>query len=97
MISQEGTPGDIGSIGTPFCMGKPQPPGTVTHTIFLPTDLHRKVSAVAPDGKTADDVIVECVEEAMRERYKEWILNEAQKEGVDVSIAPKQVKKVQRS
>jgi hypothetical protein len=78
-------------------MGKAQPPGTVTHTVFLPTDLHRKVSAVAPIGKTADDVIVECVEESMKQRYKEWLLNEAGKEGVDVSSTLKQTRKVPKS
>jgi hypothetical protein len=78
-------------------MGKPQPPGTVTHTVFLPAELHRKVAAVAPAGKSADDVIVECVEEAMKLRYKEWLLNEAEKEGVNVSSTLKQARKIQKS
>ena len=78
-------------------MGKPQPPGTVTHTIFLPAELHRKVATVAPVGKTPDDVIVECVEEAMKQRYKEWLMIEVGKEGVDVSSTLKQTRKVQKS
>jgi len=65
-------------------MGKIQPPGTVTHTVFLPTELHKKVSAVAPDGQTADDIIVECVKEAMEKRWKDWLAQEAKKEGCEL-------------
>ena len=83
--SQQGNHVHIGIIGTPPQMGKTQPPGTVTHTVFLPTDLHRKVTAIAPDGRTADDVIIECVRDSMEQRWKEWLKKEAGKVGCNLT------------
>jgi hypothetical protein len=56
-------------------MGKPQPPDTVSHHIFLPAEVHKKVTALAKYGK-ADDLIVECVAEAIEPRWKRWLKQE---------------------
>jgi len=64
-------------------VAKTQPPGTVSHYIFLPIELHEKVTTVAKYG-TADDLIVECVSEAMEKRWREWVKQQAKKLGYDL-------------
>jgi len=61
-------------------MPKTKPPGTVTHTIFLPEEIHRQVTTVAKYGE-ADDLIVECVAEGMRQRWAKFIKGEYKKLG----------------
>jgi len=61
-------------------MAKIKPPGTVTHQIFLPEALHKKITSVAAYG-TADDLIVECVSEAMEKRWNEWLKQQAKESG----------------
>jgi hypothetical protein len=57
---------------------KKKPPGTVTHQIFLPEELHKKVATVAPYG-SVDDLIIECVAEAMEPRWQNWLRREVEK------------------
>lgn len=64
-------------------MAKHQPPGTKSHYIFLPTELHERVTSVAKYGK-ADDLIVECIAEAMERRWREWVKQQAKKLGYDL-------------
>lgn len=64
-------------------MGKPRPPGTVPHTIFLPEELHKRVKAMASHG-TTDDLIIECVKEGMEKRWKEWVKQQARDLGMAV-------------
>lgn len=59
-------------------MAKPKPAGTVTHTIFLPEAVHKQIIALAPYGE-ADDLIVECVVEAIKPRWEQWITDECEK------------------
>ena len=59
-------------------MGKKQPEGTIAHTIFLPEDVHKQVTTLADYGK-ADDLIVECVAEAMKPRWKKWLRQQIEK------------------
>lgn len=66
-------------------MAKKQPPGTVPHTIFLPEELHGRVKAMAPYG-TADDLIVECVKEAIEGRWREWVKKQAKQIGYDLVV-----------
>jgi len=64
-------------------MGKAQPKDTVSHYIFLPKELHERVTKVAKYGE-ADDLIIECVSEAMEKRWREWLRHEAKKLGYDL-------------
>jgi len=64
-------------------MPKQRPPGTVTHTIFLPDEVHKQVTTVAGYG-AVDDLIVECVKEAMEGRWREWVKQQAKKLGYDL-------------
>jgi len=64
-------------------MAKTKPPGTITHQIFVPAALHNKLTAVAPYG-TADDLIIECITEAMEKRWIEWMKREAKEMGYDL-------------
>lgn len=59
-------------------MAKKQPVGTVSHTIFLPEELHKQVSVVAGYGH-ADELIVECLTEAMKLRWVRWVRQENEK------------------
>jgi len=59
-------------------MPKKKPPGTVSHTVFLPEDLHKKVTTLAKYGE-ADDLIVECTAEAIEPRWKRWLRQEMSK------------------
>lgn len=63
-------------------MPKQKPPGTVTHTIFLPEAVHKQVATIAGYGE-ADDLIVECVTEAMKPRWEKWLKREYKKLGYD--------------
>jgi hypothetical protein len=56
-------------------MAKQQPPNTKGHTLFLPNELHRKIKVLTKYG-TADDLIIECVEEGISLRWKDWIAQE---------------------
>jgi hypothetical protein len=64
-------------------MAKTKPPGTVSHQIFVPEALHHKLTAVAPYG-TVDDLIIECITEAMEKRWIEWMKREAKEMGYDL-------------
>jgi hypothetical protein len=59
-------------------MAKKKPDGTVTHTIFLPDEVHKQVAAIAGYGN-ADDLIIECVREAMKPRWAKWLKQELKK------------------
>jgi hypothetical protein len=59
-------------------MAKKKPPNTVTHQVFLPDELHRKVTALANYGQ-ADDFIVECLMEAIEPRRQQWLEKEVAK------------------
>lgn len=59
-------------------MPKEKPPGTITHTVYLPEQLHKQVATVAGYGK-ADDLIIECVTEAMKSRWAKWLKQEVKK------------------
>jgi hypothetical protein len=59
-------------------MPKTKPPGTVSHQIFLPEELHKQVTTVASYGQ-ADDLIVECIAEAMKPRWQKWLKREVKK------------------
>jgi hypothetical protein len=63
-------------------MPKQKPPGTVTHTIFLPNAVHKQVAAVAGHGGV-DDLIIECVTEAMKPRWAKWLKQEYKKLSYD--------------
>lgn len=56
-------------------MGKTKPPDCVSHQIFLPNEVHKKVTTLAKYGE-ADSLIVECVIEAIEPRWKQWIAQE---------------------
>ena len=56
-------------------MPKQKTPGTVTHTIFLPEEVHRQITRITPYGG-ANDLIVECVTEAIKPRYQRWVKQE---------------------
>jgi hypothetical protein len=56
-------------------MAKKKPEGTVSHQIFLSTELHKRVTTLAEYGK-ADSLIVECVTEAIEPRWKRWLKKE---------------------
>ena len=64
-------------------MAKPKPPGTITHTLFVPEGLHEKLTSVAPYG-TVDDLIIECISEAMEKRWIEWMKRKAKEMGYDL-------------
>jgi hypothetical protein len=59
-------------------MGKSKPPGTTTHTIYLPDAIHTQVASVAGYGG-ADDLIIECIREAMKPRWAKWLREETEK------------------
>jgi hypothetical protein len=59
-------------------MPKQKPPGTVTHTLFLPEEVHKQITTIADYGK-ADDLIVECITQAMKPRWKKWLKQENEK------------------
>ena len=61
-------------------MPKQKPPGTTTHTIFLPDEVHKQIAAIAGYGG-ADDLIIECVIEAMKPRWAKWLKQEQAKLG----------------
>jgi hypothetical protein len=48
-----------------------QPPNTKSKTIYLPVELHAKLTRVAGYGKV-EQLIIECLEEAIAPRYKKW-------------------------
>jgi hypothetical protein len=56
-------------------MAKKQPANTTGHTLFLPDELDRKIKVLAKYG-TADDLIIECIEEGIASRWKKWIAQE---------------------
>jgi hypothetical protein len=56
-------------------MGKQQPAGTVSRTLFLPEELHRKVTSMARHGE-ADILIIDCLEEAIKPRWAAWLKEE---------------------
>jgi hypothetical protein len=64
-------------------MPKQRPPGTVTHTIFLPDEVHKQVASVAGYGE-ADDLIIECITEAMKPRWEKWLKQQAKELGFDL-------------
>ena len=59
-------------------MGKQRPPGTRIHTLYVPEDVHKQVASVAGYG-AADDLIIECLREAMRPRWKKWLAEQTEK------------------
>jgi hypothetical protein len=61
-------------------MGKSKPPGTTTHTLYLPDAIHKQVATVAGYGG-ADDLIIECIAEAMKPRWAKWLKQEYKKLG----------------
>ena len=61
-------------------MAKKQPPGTVGHTIFLPETLHKQLTTLADYGK-ADDLLIECLTEAIKPRWAKWIKKQNDKLG----------------
>jgi hypothetical protein len=74
-------------------MAKTKPPGTIAHQIFLPEALHKKVTALAPYG-SADDLIVDCIGEAMEKRWNEWVKQQAREIGYDLKTESRRGKKV---
>jgi hypothetical protein len=66
-------------------MPKQRPPGTTTHTIFLPAEVHKQVTSVAGYGEV-DDLIVECVTEAMKPRWGKWLKQQAKQIGYDLVV-----------
>jgi len=70
-------------------MSKTKPPGTVTHQIFLPEALHKQVTTIASYG-AADDLIIECVSEAMERRWNEWVKQQAKELGFDLESENRQ-------
>jgi hypothetical protein len=59
-------------------MAKPQPPDTKSKTIYIPLDLHTKITRIAGYGKV-DPLIIECLEEAIEPRYEKWVKEELAK------------------
>ena len=53
-------------------MAKTKPPGYNSLNVYLPEDLHNKIKSLVKFGK-ANDLIVECLAEAIAPRWKEWI------------------------
>jgi hypothetical protein len=64
-------------------MAKRQPPDTVSRTLFLPNELHKRIASVARYGET-DDLIIECLTEAMKPRWEEWLKRQAKELGYDL-------------
>jgi hypothetical protein len=65
-------------------MPKQRPPGTITHTVFLPEELHKQVTTLAEYG-AADDLIIECISEAMKPRWEKWLTQEYNKLSYDTN------------
>lgn len=59
-------------------MAKEQPPNTASRTIFVPLELNKKLTAMAEHGKV-DDLIFECLEEAVAPRWSKWLKAELAK------------------
>jgi hypothetical protein len=64
-------------------MPKQRPPGTKSRTIYLPDELHRQVTSVAAYGEV-DDLIVECLTEAMKPRWEKWLKQKVKELGYDL-------------
>ncbi|HKI27356.1 MAG TPA: hypothetical protein VKA07_13610 [Candidatus Sulfotelmatobacter sp.] len=56
-------------------MPKKQPADTTSHTLFLPNELDRKIKSLTKYG-TADDFIIQCIEEGIVPHWREWIARE---------------------
>ena len=56
-------------------MGKPQPPNTKGHQLYLPNELDRKIKTLATYG-TVDDFIIKCIEEGLEPHWNEYVIQE---------------------
>ena len=59
-------------------MGKTRPDNAVSHLLYVPVDLDRKLKNIARYGKV-DDLIIECLEGAIGPRYEKWVKQELAK------------------
>jgi hypothetical protein len=52
---------------------------TVSRQISLPRELAEKLRSVAGYEKSVEEVIIECLQEAIRPRYEKWVKQEYEK------------------
>ena len=56
-------------------MGKPQPPNTKGHQLFLPNELDQKLKLLATYG-TVDDFIIKCIKEGLEPHWRKYVTQE---------------------